>query len=100
MRLLLRLHLLHYRRIWCSTHWSASTHLLLMCTRLVLPLHQLLHLKHSPLVGLPLQAVDLLRRDSALISAHLLHHVPHVLLEELLEALSELLGVSLIISHQ
>ena len=99
MRLLLRLHLLHHRRIWCSTHWSASTHLLLVCTRL-LPLHQLLNLKHSPMVDLPLQVIDLLRRDSALISAHLSYQLPHVLLVELLEALSVLLGVNLIISHQ
>jgi len=97
MRLLLCLHLLHHRRIWCSTHWSASTHLL---PRLLLPLHQLLHVKHSPMVDLPLQVIDLLLRDSALISAHLLHQRHHVLLEELLGALSVLLGVNLIISHQ
>ena len=100
MRLLLRLHLLHHHRIWCSTRWSASTHLLLVCTRLLLPLHQLLHLTHSPMVDLPLQVIDLLQRDSALISAHLLYQRPHVLLVELLEALSVLLGVSLITSHQ
>ena len=100
LRLLLRLHLLHHRRIWCSTHWSTNTHLLLVYTCLLLPLHHLLHITHSLLADLHLQALDLLLRDSALISPHLLHQLRHILLVELLGALCELLGVNWISSHQ
>src|SRR3984957_11784692 len=100
LRLLLRLHLLHYRRIWCSTHWSASTHLLLVCTRLLLPLHQILQLTHSLMADLRLQVLMLLLRDSALISARLLYQLPHTLLVELLGAMCELLGVPRITNPQ
>src|SRR4051812_39799656 len=94
LRLLLRLHLLHYHRIWYSTNWPASAHLLVVCTRLLLPLHQLLDLTHGPMADLCPQVLDQLRRNSALISARLLQQLPHVLLVELVGALVVLLSVN------
>jgi hypothetical protein len=99
MRRLLCLDLLHHRRILSSTNRPARAHLLLLLlllwlpTLFGLPSHHLLYLLHGLVVDLQLQISDLLRRDPALIPAHLCQQFIHVLLEKCIRARMISLGV-------